>query len=322
MRYSTKASSSFVALVAIAAGCDVDASAGRIERCALGAHVASEGAGLETALTNFEGLIGRSVDIDRQYYKLDEEAPGPHERWTADRGHLPLISVTGGLASGVNIAWSRIADRGDAEASTLVTALARRLRDFDRPIMVIFHDEAQNDGAFGTPAEFIAAWRRVVDAARAEHADKVAWVWSLSSNGFPTIADAWYPGAEWVDWIATTGFNWYTGDAVSQWRTFPSIFAPFREWSAGKGKPLLIVSVSSAENPQQPADSPRSKATWIREALVTLEDWPEIQGLVWLQRHNVDPFLNWGADSSPAALQAFRDFAAAPHLDVTAATPP
>ena len=88
--------------VAIAAGCDVDASAGRIDRCALGAHVASEGAGLENALTNFEGLIGRSVDIDRQYYKLDEDAPGAHERWTAALGHLPVISVTGGLASGAS----------------------------------------------------------------------------------------------------------------------------------------------------------------------------------------------------------------------------
>lgn len=145
------------------------------------------------------------------------------------------------------------------------------------PILVIFHDEAQNDDAFGTPAGFVAAWRHVVEFARAEGADNVAWVWSLSSSGFPTIAGDWYPGDEWVDWIATTGFDWYTGDPVSQRRTFPSIFAPFYEWSARRGRPLLLASVSSAENPNETADGPRSKATWIREALETLERWPEIR---------------------------------------------
>lgn len=320
MRCSTAASS--LVLVALTAGCDVDLSAGKVSRCALGAHAESPNVGLADALTTFEGLIGRSVDIDRQYYKLDDIVPGDHERWTAEHGRLPLVSVTSGLLSGARISWARIADPSDAEARALVTALARRLRELQHPILVIFHDEAQNDGAFGTPDEFVAAWRHVVEVARAEGADNVAWVWSLSSSGFPTVADAWYPGDEWVDWIATTGFNWYTGDPVSQWRTFPSIFAPFYEWSAGRGRPLLIASVSSAENPNETEDGARSKATWIREALETLEGWPEIQGLVWLHAPSDNPFRDWSADSSPAALAAFRELAASPHLDVGAKTPP
>lgn len=301
-------------------GCDESITAGRVERCALGVRAPSgAGSSLEDALLEFEELIDRTVDLDRQYRSLDDEVPGAHEIWSSDGGRTPLVSITSRLAGGEIVPWAEVADPADARASALVDELALRLRDFDRPILVIFHDEPEEDPAFGTPDDYVAAWRRVVEAARQAGADNATWVWSLGSGAFPTEAEDWYPGDEWVDWIGASGFNAF-GDGSTRWRTFPSIFAPFREWALARGRPLVITTTASAENPSAAPDDPRSKATWIRETLATLEDWPEIQGFVWFHGPGPDENRQWPADSSPAALAAFRELATSPHLDITGAS--
>jgi hypothetical protein len=305
-------------LALLASGCDAEVSAGRLDRCALGVRAPAAGGTLEDAVLDFEALIDRTVDLDRQYRTLDDVVPGEHETWTSDGGRTPLVSITSRLASGEAIPWADLADPSDPAAAALVGDLVLRLRDFDRPILVIFHDEPEEDAALGSPDDYIAAYRRVVGAARDAGAS-ATWVWSLGSGAFPTEADAWYPGDDWVDWIGASGFNAF-GDGTTRWRTFPSIFAPFREWALPHGRPLLVTATASAENPGAEPDDPRSKATWIREALATLEDWPEIQGFIWFHGPGPDEDRQWPADSSPSALEAFRELAAAPHLDITGAS--
>ena len=306
-----------VVVSASCAACDGGVSAGRVDRCALGVRApAGDGGTLEDSLLDFEALIDRTVDLDRQYRTLDDVVPGDHEAWSADGGRTPLVSITSRLGGGTIVPWAAVADPSDELAAPLVDDLVARLRDFDRPILVIFHAEPEEDPAYGSPEDFIAAFRRVVDASRAAGADRVGWVWSLGSGAFPTEADDWYPGDDWVDWLGVSGFNAY-GDGETPWRTFPSIFAPFREWGLAHGRPLVITATASAENRFAEPDAPRSKATWIHEARSTLEDWPEVQGFVWFHGPGPDANREWVADSSPAALEAFRDLAAAPHLDTT-----
>jgi hypothetical protein len=60
---------------------------------------------------------------------------------------------------------------------------------------------------------------------------------------------------------------------------------------------------------------------WLRQAVETLEGWPEVQAIVWFNG-NGDPTRTWRADSSPEALAAFRRLAAAPHLDASGALAP
>jgi hypothetical protein len=307
-----------------AAGCDDAVSAGRVDRCALGARAQPPaGVSTEDALEAFEELIGRRVALDRQYYRLDEEVPGPHEAWSAEGGRTPIISIASHLAGGEPVPWAAVADPADDLAAPLVDGLVARLRDFDHPILVIFNDlpEQEDAAAYGTPEEYVRAWRRVVDAARAAGATNATWVWALGSGAYPTEADDWYPGDEWVDWLGVTGFNYY-GDGESPWRTFPSTFGGFREWSLGRDRPLLVVATSSDENSYVPPDEPRSKPTWIREALATLEDWPEMQGLVWFDGDEPDSVHDWRVDTTPESLAAFRELAASPLFDTTGELPP
>lgn len=291
-----------------------------MQRCALGVYAAPETvADGGDPVAAFEELIGRPVDFDRRYYRMGQDVPGSDERSTADQGRTPLFSVTSELDAGDMVPWADLADPANPVATDLVTGFARRLREHGTPVYVLFHES--KDARFGTPSEYAAAWRRMVDVARAEGADNAVFVWALSSSMFPTDADDWYPGDDWVDWMGVTGVNWYTGDASSAWLKFAAIFAPFLEWTEGRGKPLMIVSTSSAENVYAPEDASKSKATWIREALTTLEERPEIQAFVWLHSPGEDEFRDWRVDSSEAALEAFRELAAHPHMDISATSP-
>ncbi len=312
-------SSVVASLLAVAGvvGCAVELDAGRVERCALGVH--SPGPLAET-----EALIGRRFDIDRRFHYWDDPIPDASERTSTAEGRIVLTSWRTRLTTNEIIRWARVADGSDPRITAQLTAVAGRMRDLGDRILVIYHDEANDDAQYyGTPAEYVLAWQYVVQAFRDAGASNVEWVWSLSSSAYPELADAFYPGNEWVDWIGVTGFNWYTGDAVSSWRTFAGVFASFVEWARPHGKPLIIVNTASGENPMVDVDDPRSKPTWIRQAIESVTGTPEIQALVWYDdASGVDAYRDWRVDSSPATLAAFRELAAAPHFDVTAATAP
>lgn len=306
-----------------AAGCSGDVSAGRVERCALGVHVNADGGDAAAAIEALEDEIGRGFTIDRRYHHWDDAFPSDSERQSAAAGRTLLLSFSGLLRSGDRRTFAEVADPGNAEVAGELAAMAARVRDLGQPVLLIYHDEAQNDESFGTPDEFVAAWRRVVTSFRDAGADNAVWVWSLSSGGYPTQADDWYPGDDVVDWIGSSGFNWYNGDPSSAWRTFSSVFSSFREWSEPRQKPLIIVSMASAENPTVVDTAPRSKATWIREMDQSIRDWPALQAVVWFQGTDSGAdYHDWRVDSSPASLDAFRELAADPHFDVTGQAPP
>jgi hypothetical protein len=306
---------SWLAISVIAAGCSMEISAGRVERCALGLR--------SDVIGDVEATVGHPFQIERTYHRIDDVFPTPRELDSIAQGHTLLASIKPSLGTGGILSWARIANPDDSEAAARIGELALHIRDFGQPIFLIFHDEANQDSVYGTPAEYVSAWQRVVETFRGVGADNVTWIWTLSSSAFPSQADEFYPGDAWVDQIAATGFNWYTGDPVSQWRTFASVFASFFEWAAPLNKPLVIASTASGENPAVSDDSPKSKATWIREALETVKDTPQIQALVWYDdAAETNPYKNWRIDSSAASLDAFRELSADPHFEVSALTPP
>lgn len=295
--------------------CQVEGRAGRVERCALGVHVDDVAA--------LEAEIGHPFNFERTYHGWDDAFPDARERASAAQGHTILASFQGRRASGELIPFARVADPTDVAITRDLQDLAARLRDFGQPIYVIYHDEADNDGAYGSPAEFVAAWRRIVTVIRDAGADNVVWVWSLTAKAYPSQADAWYPGDAWVDRLSVSGYNWYTGDPVSPWRTFASIFASFFEWAASHPQPAMIGATSTGENPRVANDAPRSKPTWIREALSTIEATPQLQAVVWFANADgTDAHKDWRLDSSAASLDAFRAFAADSYFDVSGRTPP
>jgi hypothetical protein len=124
-----------------------------------------------------------------------------------------------------------------------------------------------------TKEEFIAAWQHVVRRVRAAGATNVLWVWS------PHVAyeywELYFPGAEYVDWVATGVLNFGPIAQWSQWWTFAEIFGRHYEALAALGKPVMIAELGSLA-------VGGDRAQWYDEAIRSLpRDYPAVRALVF-----------------------------------------
>lgn len=152
----------------------------------------------------------------------------------------------------------------------------------------------------GDPETYIAAWRYIHDRFEAAGADNVEWVWSVAWMN--ADAELYYPGDEYVDWVAITILNF--GETVAQpgWKSFAALYAEQHERTVSFGKPVMISELGSVE---QGGD----KAEWILGIADAIKNqYPEIQAIIWnnysAARHVPD--ANWSVQSSPDVLEAWR----------------
>ncbi len=116
------------------------------------------------------------------------------------------------------------------------------------------------DGAWNQGYEnhelYVTAYRRIVDVLRVEGADNVEYVWQASAAGVDEIIDGrhedislWYPGDDYVDWLALSWFmNPYETAAQK-----PEQFEPMTpgeladeliDFARKMGKPVMIAEAS------------------------------------------------------------------------------
>jgi Bacterial Ig domain len=255
-----------------------------------------------------ERLIGRKFDLDRMYYAWDEAFPGWHERDAVAAGRIAILSWLPRTKSGTKIRWAAIANGYQDGA---IRARADAVKSFGHKVMVIFHHEPEAEaGTYGTPAEFRAAWRRIVSIYRSRGATNAVWVlnlmsWTFKPNITPT-QEEYYPGDDVVDWIAADGYNWY-GNTYNPgpWRSFTEIFGDFHSWGKWKGKPLMVAEWGGGEDP---ADGQR-KANWLKESAATLKAWPEIKAVIYFNS------MGWDFNSSSPSTNAFAEIGRDPYLN-------
>jgi hypothetical protein len=152
------------------------------------------------------------------------------------------------------------------------------------------------------PADFIAAWRHVVELFRAAGTDNAIWVWS-PHPAYPPF-DLFYPGDEYVDWLGVTTLNYGTIAPWSQWWTFNEIFKPCYDSLSHHDKPIMITEFGSLS-------VGGDRAEWFAAALEALpRDYPAVKGLVFF--HNSSDAtttykaLDWSILYDEATLQAIK----------------
>ena len=159
------------------------------------------------AVLRVESQIGRKFAIDHYYYQWDSSFPGSAQTWTVSQNRIPFINWKAGGA------WSAIAN-GSQDAT--IIARADAIKSFGYPIYLTFHHEPENDlGSYGTPNEFAAAFRHIVDVFRSRNVTNVAWVWTMMGWSFDPRSGrdalAYYPGDSYIDFVGSDGYNWYPG---------------------------------------------------------------------------------------------------------------
>jgi hypothetical protein len=257
----------------------------------------------KNAVERLEAQLGRTIDINHNFYTWDEEFPTESERWDLKSGRLPLISW-----NGKDVASSEIA-AGDQDR--LIVGRALGVKALGQPVLIRWFWEMDGKKRIwaGTPADYIAAWRHIVDVFRARGATNVEWVWCPNASAFSDgEAQVFYPGDDYVDWICADGYNWAPGRPGDDWRSFQDIFAAFYDWASQKNKKIMVGEFGVQER------SGDDKARWVEDARTTLKrKFPLIKAVVYF---NANADYDWRMNSSPSASQAFKDMANDPWFKV------
>ena len=292
-------------------------------------------------IVGFEKLAGKQqAIIASSSYWGEQTFPQANMELIARYGAVPLVfwspwnrPYVEGLGPDKYSLTSIIAGEHDA----YIDKWADAAREFGRPMIVSFANEMNGEwfpwsgklyGAdtlvegeqdtYVGPETFKAAWIHVITRVRARGPKNVQFVFHVMNYSLPqdewNLADNYYPGSEYVDWI---GFSLYgvqfRDDA--EWAPFPPLFDwPYTELAMlDPDKPIMVCEWGCGEFPAL-----GNKSQWIRDGFRTMRDtrkYPRVKACVfWHERwQNEDGFYsNLRVNSTPESLQAYRDGVADP----------
>ncbi|MEM6368728.1 MAG: glycosyl hydrolase [Myxococcota bacterium] len=128
----------------------------------------------------------------------------------------------------------------DGEFDPVIRAFSAWAKAAARPIYLRIGYEFDGPHNELEPTQYITAYRRIVDIMRAEGVENVAFVWhsfaAPPAGGRPI--SAWYPGDDYVDWVAVSLFGQIY--AASPGRYVDAVFDFARE----KRKPVMVAEAS------------------------------------------------------------------------------
>lgn len=134
------------------------------------------------------------------------------------------------------------------------------------------------------PSVFVQMYRKVKSVFDAQGATNIEWVWAPIYQSNPNTAanspSAYYPGNEYVNWVAVSGYNYYnqmpSQYGAQPWNSFATIFdAILRDFACRYAKPQLINEFGSVDG------GGSGKAAWITDAYAQMSNYPFLRGVVW-----------------------------------------
>jgi hypothetical protein len=190
-----------------------------------------------------------------------------------------------------------------------LTQYARDAKAFGHPVWIRLFHEMNGDWNYpwsgnlngNTPSDFGPAWRHVWAIFQREGATNVKFVWCPNAESRPNTSanaiGAYWPGDEYVDFIALDGYNWGTTLKNVKWRSFDRVFSSAYSQVVEYRKPIFIAETSCV-----PMGG--DKAAWISDMFdVIPRQYPLICGVSWFNGHTT---RDWRIESSPSSTQAFR----------------
>jgi hypothetical protein len=292
-------------------------------RFLLGAFDSALPASLE-GVFEFEELLGERLPLIQVYTAWGDR---PYQRFPArimqaisELGSIPVVTWEPWLTDFESRLHPHLPLRDDRDRGGMasiaagdydfyIDAWAREAARFGRPFMLRFGHEFNDPYRYpwgphnNHPDDFILAWRRVVDRFRDAGALNVVWVWSphIAYEGY----EWYYPGDDYVDWVATGVLNYGTTAHWSRWWSFEEIFGERYHQIAAYGKPIMIAEFGSLV---VGGDRPE----WFREALSELPSrFPQVKSLLFFHvesdRTVTYQALDWSFDNEAASVAAVRE---------------
>ncbi len=281
------------------------------------------------ALAAFEEKTGRHQDIYHAYHRgRGQVFPTKEEIAIAREPGKERILFLNWKPAGAS--WAEIA-AGDRATDAYLDRLAAHIREkFPEPFFFTVHHEAEDNvrqkpGSGYTAADFAAMFRHVIQRLRAGGADNVVSV-VVHMAYVPHTTQKWfddmYPGDDVVDWI---GWDTYAysdpgyghGDFTELMNRRASNkpdWPGFYSWAAERhpDKPLMVAEWGvwySEKNPEH-------KAEFYRNVGRQIGKFPRIKALVGFDTPHNQKGMDSRVDSTPDALQAYRELGRLPVFQV------
>ncbi|GAA3214951.1 glycoside hydrolase family 26 protein [Actinocorallia longicatena] len=122
-----------------------------------------------------------------------------------------------------------------------------------------------------TPAQWVAAWRRMHSIFWKAGASNAIWMWQPNETGSrPEIKlRKYWPGANYVDWVGVVGYQRGTRK-----KTFNGLFIPtFKQIRTFTKKPIII--------PETGASTGKIRNAYIKDFLAGVAHYPNVIGFIW-----------------------------------------
>ena len=253
----------------------------------------------------------------QQWGSGDSRFRGDWAREVADSGRVPMISWEAWAKpeGSFKLAEQELGNMADIAAGrydSYIDEWAEAAAEYGQPILLRpFHEMngywyPWSVGVNGnTDESYIAGWRHVVDRFRAAGADNVRFVWSIN-----TLANfeqgrgvaAAYPGDDYVDWVATSGFNWDDYASWASWVTPQWVFADTYRLLQTFDKPVMFAEVGTGKNGGD-------EAAWVADAMAWFGTLGDLKAVVWFDR-SYDGSIDFRL--GPGQQRAVADAVAAP----------
>ncbi|MVT10534.1 glycosyltransferase [Chitinophaga sp. ysch24] len=184
---------------------------------------------------------------------------------------------------------------------------ARQLKALDRPVFLRFAHEPGNPvypwaAPENNMAAYVQAWRYVHDFFDNTGAHNVIWVWNPWK---PETAAGYFPGRDYVDWLAVTILNYGHTYPGGEWYSFRQLYTPFHDLSLFRsGIPVMVAETGSLA-------TEGNQELWLKEAFHDIEHtFKEVKAAVLFNsafdRNNPDrQSLDWKLQQPAALLSAF-----------------
>jgi beta-mannanase len=294
-------------LVALTMLPNQSAQAGTASGVSFGAYAPPAPESGMQAVTDLEAALGtKSLDIVHWFQAWGDGQHGQfHAAWFDDVGARTALLTWEPWVPGKGTSQRKYRLRRIANGAwdTYIRSWAQGIKGLNRTVYVRpMHEMNGNwypwSGVTNgnTPADYIRAWRHIVDLFRQEAVTNVRWVWTPNVTDVPASNDLelYWPGSTYVDVIGLDGFNWGACvPANGGWKSFDSVFqSAYARVSALGAQDIWIPETAST-----PLGG--DKTAWVRQMFDSLPvNFPRVKALVWFHTNKE---CDWRLTSPPDA---------------------
>jgi len=213
---------------------------------------------------------------------------------------------------GLNQSTDYLAQIPKGALDVYISEFANQVKSYQKPVIIRFGHEMNGNwypwGNFNDEStyNYVSMWVHVHNIFEEEKADNVIWVWSPNNTDQFGETDGvldYYPGVNYVDWVAFSGFNWGNAYKGNSWMDFKTLSWPIYSTLSTLNKPIMVAETSSVS-------TGGDKAGWFYETLQKdIPGMPQIKAVVLFNEDygKADFRLDSGMDADQVLYDAIVD---------------